>query len=157
MAKKITDDQKRIYFDCSKCAAYCCSVYERVAVTNRDLKRLAKYFGVTEEVAGKRYTKMKSGERVLRHTEDVIFETACMFLDRETRGCSVYHARPNVCREYPGRPRCAYYDLLSFERQQQGDVNALPLVQITFRKVEKKIVSDDDGNEIVWEWHPSAR
>ena len=152
--KKITDEQKRVHFDCSKCPAFCCSVYERVSITPRDLRRLAKHFGVTEEVATKRYTRTNSGERVLRRTPDVIFERACMFLNRETRGCTIYHARPNVCREYPARSRCAYYDLLTFERQQQDDPDVLPLVQITFRKVKKTVVSDEHGSEKIWEWQP---
>src|SRR5829696_7939916 len=52
----IKDEQPRVYFDCSKCPAYCCSVYERVKVTKRDIARLAKHFGVTYEQAEKRYT-----------------------------------------------------------------------------------------------------
>lgn len=150
--KKITDEQPRVHFDCSKCPAYCCSVYERVSLTTRDVRRLAKHFGVTEEVATKRYTRMHSGERVLRRTDDVIFEKACMFLNRETRGCGIYHARPNVCREYPARSHCAYYDLISFEREQQDDPNVMPLVQITFRKATKKVVKDEHGSEKIWEW-----
>ena len=47
MGKKITDEQPRVYFDCSKCPAYCCSVYERVQVSKRDLNRLARHFGLT--------------------------------------------------------------------------------------------------------------
>ena len=88
MGIKITDEQPRIYFDCSKCPAYCCSIYERVQVTKRDLNRLAKHFGVTTDVAQKRYTKIdrESGERVLRRVKDVIFEQTCMFLNQETRG-----------------------------------------------------------------------
>ncbi|HEV7375804.1 MAG TPA: hypothetical protein VGN95_13875, partial [Pyrinomonadaceae bacterium] len=70
--KKITDEQPRIYFDCSKCPAFCCSVYERVAVNKRDINRLAKHFGVSVETATRRYTKMHSGERVLRRKKDVI-------------------------------------------------------------------------------------
>lgn len=136
MGEKITDEQPRTYFDCSKCPAYCCAIYERVQVTKRDVNRLAKHFGVTYEAAEKRYTKIDrpSGERVLRRKQDVIFDEACMFLDQEKRGCTIYHARPAVCREYPARSRCAYYDLIQFERNQQDDVNALPLVQITFRE-----------------------
>ncbi|HEX8707143.1 MAG TPA: YkgJ family cysteine cluster protein, partial [Pyrinomonadaceae bacterium] len=121
--KKITDEQPRIYFDCSKCPAFCCSVYERVQVSKRDLNRLARHFGVTPEVAERRYTKVhkESGERVLRRKVDTIFEDACQFIDPVTRGCTVYHARPQVCREYPDRSRCAYYDLLKFEQKQQDD------------------------------------
>ena len=139
MGEKITDDEPRTYFDCSKCPAYCCAIYERVQVTKRDVNRLAKHFGVTAEAAEKRYTKIdrSSGERVLRRKQDTIFDEACMFLDQEKRGCTIYHARPAVCREYPARSRCSYYDLLQFERNQQDDVNVLPLVQITFRNSDE--------------------
>ena len=154
MSRKITDEQPRVYFDCSKCPAYCCSIYERVAVTKRDVNRLAKYFGVSVETATKRYTKMNSGERVLRRKKDQIFGQACQFLDLETRGCTIYHGRPAVCREYPARTRCSYYDLLQFERRQQDDPNVLPLVQITFREVKKKQVRNKEGSEKIWEWEP---
>jgi uncharacterized protein len=154
MGKKVTDEQPRVYFDCSKCPAYCCSVYERVQVSKRDLNRLARYFEVSAEAAEKRYTKIdrSSNERVLRRKKDVIFEQACMFLNQETRGCSIYHARPQVCREYPDRTRCAYYDLLKFERIQQDDPEVLPLVQITFREVKKTTVHDENGSEKILEW-----
>lgn len=159
MANKITDEQPRIYFDCSKCPAYCCAIYERVQVTKRDLNRLAKHFGVTPDVAAKRYTRIhkESGERVLRRKKDVIFEEACQFLNPETRGCGIYHARPKVCREYPDRSRCAYYDVLQFERRQQDDETTLPLVQITFHEVEKKTVHDEQGSERIWEWTPEKK
>ncbi len=151
-AKKVTDEQPRIYFDCSKCPAFCCSIYERVGVTKRDITRLAKYFGVTYETAEKRYTKMHSGERVLRRKKDVLFEETCQFLNQETRGCGIYHARPAICREYPGQSRCSYYDVLQFEREQQDDPNVLPLIQITFREVKKKVASNGNGKEKIWEW-----
>jgi uncharacterized protein len=157
MTKKITDEQPRIYFDCSKCPAFCCAIYERVQVTKRDINRLAKYFGVTVETATERYTKMHTNERVLRRKKDPIFGQACQFLDHETRGCTIYHARPAVCREYPDRSRCAYYDVLQFERQQQDDINVLPLVQITFRKVEKKVLKGKDGSEKILEWKQEAK
>jgi Fe-S-cluster containining protein len=155
--KKVTDEQPRVYFDCSKCPAYCCSIYERVGVSKRDLNRLAKYFGVSAETAEKRYTRMHSGERVLRRRKDAIFAKSCMFLNQETRGCGIYHARPAVCREYPARTRCSYYDLLQFERNQQDDPNTLPLVQITFREVKKTVVSDNNGSEQIWKWKRSDK
>jgi len=157
MAKQITDEQPRVYFDCSKCPAFCCAIYERVEVKQRDLNRLAKFFGVSIETARRRYTKMHDGERVLRRTKDTIFDEACMFLDRETRGCTIYHGRPKVCREYPARSRCSYYDLLQFERKQQGDPNVIPLVQITFREVIKKEVTVGNSSEKIWEWKPEKK
>lgn len=161
MAKKVTDDQPRVYFDCTKCPAYCCSVYERVQVSKRDLNRLARHFGVSVETARRRYTLVhkESGERVLRRVKDAIYPETCMFLNQETRGCTIYHGRPAVCREYPARSRCAYYDLLQFERRQQDDETVIPLVQITFREVTKEEVCDDNTHEKeqVWEWQPEQK
>jgi len=57
-----------------------------------------------------------------------------------------------VCREYPDRSRCSYYDVLQFERRQQNDPTVLPLFQITFREVEKKVVADEHGSEKIWQW-----
>ena len=148
----IKDEQPRVYFDCGKCPAFCCSVYERVEVTKRDLNRLARHFGVSPEVAAERYTRDWEGERVLKRVKDAIFPQTCMFLDQETRGCTIYAARPAVCRAFPGRSRCAYYDLLQFERRQQGDENVVPVVTITFREVEEVTLRDEDSAERVYEW-----
>ena len=137
MGDIVTKAKPRSYYDCVACPAYCCSVYERVQVTTRDLRRLAKHFGVTEEVAKERYTKMYSGERVLRRKKDHLFGQACQFINSETRGCGIYHARPAVCREFPTSTRCAYYDLYQFEKVQQDDPDVLPVVQITFRNGKK--------------------
>ena len=159
MAKKITDDQPRVYFDCAKCPAYCCSIYERVEVKRRDIARLAKHFGVSYETAQRRYTTKWQNERVLRRVKDVIFPETCMFLDQEKRCCTIYHGRPAVCREYPDRVRCAYYDVLQFERRQQNDQTVIPLVQITFREVKKAETTNDNegGTERVWEWEPEKK
>ena len=159
MVKTIRDDKPRVYFDCNKCPAFCCSVYDRVQVKTRDLTRLAKHFNVSFETAKRRYTRInkESGERVLRRVEDSIFHETCMFHNQETRGCGIYHARPAVCREYPDRSRCAYYDLLQFERRQQDDDTVIPLIQITFREVKEEKVKRDKGVEKVWEWEPEAK
>lgn len=157
MVKTIKDDQPRTYFDCTKCPAYCCSIYERVQVTKRDITRLAKHFGVSFETARRRYTKKWEDERVLKKVKDVIFAETCMFLDQETRGCTIYHARPGVCREYPARSRCVYYDVLQFERRQQEDETVVPVVQITYHDVKKKKVNDGGKTEKVWEWEPEEK
>ena len=158
MGKTIKDEQPRTYFDCAKCPAYCCSIYDRVQVTRRDINRLARHFGVSYETARRRYTTQWEDERVLKRVKDVIFPETCTFLDQQTRGCTIYHARPAVCREYPGRPRCAYYDVLQFERRQQDDETVIPVVQITYHQVQKKKKSDNGGaTEKVWEWEPEEQ
>ncbi len=133
MSNPITTVAVPANYDCTRCPAYCCSVYERVQVTKRDINRLAKHFGVSYETAFMRFTRPYKDERVLRRKADPILGQACKFLNPDTRQCGVYHARPNTCREYPETERCAYYDLIEFERAQQGDPEVLPLVRITFR------------------------
>jgi Fe-S-cluster containining protein len=114
-----------VLFNCSKCPAYCCS-YDRIEVNRADVKRLAKHFGLSYEETEKRYTKVAYGETVLRHQKDHIFKKVCQFLDPEKRQCTVYHARPGVCRQYPDSLRCGYYDFLASERRRQQDPEFVP-------------------------------
>ncbi|HZT60449.1 MAG TPA: YkgJ family cysteine cluster protein [Pyrinomonadaceae bacterium] len=123
---------KRRHFDCSKCPAYCCSVYDIVNVERKDIERLAKHFGVDYETASRRFTKAEGEGRVLRRKADPMLGRACRFLDLETRRCTVYDARPKTCREFPDAARCGFYDLLRFERKHAGDETVLPLVKITY-------------------------
>jgi Fe-S-cluster containining protein len=116
----------RLRYDCSKCPAYCCS-YERIDVSRFDLLRLARFFGITPEKAEEKYTKIREGDRVFRHRKDHIYGTACQFLDPETRRCTIYAARPAVCRDYPEENRCGYYEFLSWEREHQDDPDFIPL------------------------------
>lgn len=117
--------QLRILYNCSTCPAYCCS-YDRIEISKRDLLRIARHFGVSYKQAEKRYTKIAWGDRVLRHKKDYIFKHVCEFLDLEERRCTIYDARPSVCRGYPDSPRCGYYDFLHAERQRQGDDEFIP-------------------------------
>ena len=133
----ITDRQPRALFDCAKCPAFCCSVYQRVQTNRRDVARLARFFGVSYEVAEKRYTRIVEGERVLKRVPDKILDETCIFLDQDARRCTIYHARPGTCRAYPTTRRCAYYDLLRFERKQQGDDTVVPVIRITFQEWRK--------------------
>ncbi|MCA9736071.1 MAG: YkgJ family cysteine cluster protein [Gemmatimonadota bacterium] len=111
----------KVLYNCTKCPAYCCS-YAWIPVTDRDLKRLAKHHGVTPSAAERKFTrKTEDGVRVLRHKDDEYFETICIFIDDETRGCSIYSGRPTICRQYPGTGRCGYYDFLSSERNRFDD------------------------------------
>ena len=108
-------------YDCSKCPGYCCS-YPAITVNKRDLARLAKYFGLTPEAAQKKYLKTGYGyKRIMRRKKDKYYGKICQFFDIEARRCTIYNARPTVCREYPGVSNCGYYDFLRFERDAQND------------------------------------
>lgn len=112
----------RKFYDCAKCPAYCCT-YALIPLDERDLERLAKHFAIDVETARRRFTKRgdEPDTMVLRHRADPHYGTACQFLDRETRRCTVYAARPGTCRAYPGAAHCGYYDFLRFERTIQED------------------------------------
>lgn len=116
-------------YDCSKCPGYCCS-YPRIAVTERDIVRLARHFELPLERAREkftyRYVTDGQEERILRHRKDEVFASVCRFLDPKTRRCGAYEARPTVCRQYPHGTRCGYWEFLSFERVQQGDDEFVP-------------------------------
>lgn len=114
------------HYDCSKCPAYCCS-YDRIVLEKSDIRKLARHFHLDAEAFTKKYTRVVEEERVLRHHSDDIYGSVCVFLDRKTRRCTVYHARPDVCHEYPDRPRCGYYDFLKWERRHQDDPDFIPM------------------------------
>jgi Fe-S-cluster containining protein len=131
---KGTEGKKQaVKYDCAKCPGYCCS-YPRIVITAKDISRLARHFGVSHEEAKKRFTHRyrwaseteSIDERVLRHRQDHIYTSTCQFLDQDTRRCTVYQARPAVCRAFPEGRTCGYYQFLKFERRQQGDEDFVP-------------------------------
>ncbi|MEM7417195.1 MAG: YkgJ family cysteine cluster protein [Gemmatimonadota bacterium] len=115
-----------IFYDCLNCPSYCCT-YPRIAITKRDIARLAKHHGLSEKDAREQFTKpgWTSRERVLRHQKDEVYGSACRFLDLETRLCTVHEVRPSVCRGYPDGPNCGYYVFLMAERRDQDDPEAV--------------------------------
>jgi Fe-S-cluster containining protein len=112
-------------YDCSRCPGYCCS-YRLIPVTDRDLSRLAEHFSVTTGEASKRFTRVVDGELALRTRRDRIYASICMFFDQAQRCCSIYEARPEICRKHPGGRRCGYYDRLLAEREARDDETYVP-------------------------------
>jgi Fe-S-cluster containining protein len=108
-------------YNCSNCPGYCCS-YPLIELTKRDVERLAKHFGLGFRAAKAKFTKKDpEAEYAMRRKKDEHFGYICQFFDTEKRRCTVYEARPSVCRAFPGSGRCGYYDFLMFERRAQED------------------------------------
>ena len=121
-AKTLTMD---VMFNCAKCPGYCCS-YPVIPLTKRDVQRLADYFKLSFEVARRKFTKVHGDEKfAMRRKADVHFGKVCRFFDTAKRSCTIYKARPTICRTYPGG-RCGYYDFLSSERRAQEDPELIP-------------------------------
>jgi uncharacterized protein len=112
-------------YDCQKCPGFCCS-YPVIEISKADVARLGRHFGITAAVAETRFTKTAHGHsRVLRRKKDQHFGRICRFFDTRTRRCTIYTARPSVCRSFPNGDRCGYWDFLSFEREHQKDPHAV--------------------------------
>ena len=108
-------------YNCKKCPGYCCS-YPIINVTGRDLTRLAQHLGLTEKECEKKHTHAKYGrKRIMRRKADEHYGRICKFFDTAERRCTIYEGRPAICREFPGKGNCGYYDFLKFERSAQND------------------------------------
>jgi len=122
----IRADAPPIRYDCARCPGYCCS-YPRIAVLDRDVTRLAKHFGLTFDEAERKFTRWYAkDERILKHRADTVYGSICRFFDTDARRCTIYTARPAVCRQYPNGSKCGYYEFLKFERKHQDDPEFVP-------------------------------
>ena len=109
-------------YDCSKCPGFCCS-YQIIPLTRTDVERLARHFDLSVAATKKKYIVARDDEEfTMRRKADVHFGKVCQFFDTKARHCTIYEARPAICRNYP-RGRCGYYDFLASERRSQEDPN----------------------------------
>jgi uncharacterized protein len=89
--------------DCLSCAN-CCKTTSPIFYM-KDIERLAKHF---------RISPSKFIEKYLHIDEDndyVLNSSPCTFLGADNY-CSVYHARPTACREYPHTDRKRFHQIL---------------------------------------------
>ena len=108
-------------YDCLNCPGYCCS-YPVIALKKKDIARLAEHFDMSLEKAEAKFTRDDHGhKRIMKRKKDEHFGRICQFFDTEARRCTVYEARPEICRVFPAEKKCGYYDFLEFERRHQED------------------------------------
>jgi len=108
-------------YNCAKCPGYCCS-YPVIPLNKRDVTRLAKHFGLSFTAARKKFTKVDGDEEyAMRRKADEHFGKICRFFDTDKRRCTIYTARPEICRAYPGDNHCGYFSFLMHERTAQAD------------------------------------
>jgi Fe-S-cluster containining protein len=91
-----------LYFECTECGG-CCTYkgeYAHVYASKREVEVLAELQGVSVRTFKRRYTfRDEYGWTQLRTNGD-----HCVFLDPDTRRCTVYKARPTQCRTFPFWP-----------------------------------------------------
>src|SRR5687768_6748946 len=78
----------KIKYDCATCPGYCCS-HSRIAISEHDIARLAKHFGLTPAQAKTKFTyhyqTKEVDEQLLRHKKDHIYKSICRFFDTDER------------------------------------------------------------------------
>jgi len=120
--------------DCSKCLkrGSCCGI-----------------FPMDKDFANKHKTNFQIvPEKVIEQKDLISFLTkdlACVFMNRETKLCSIYEDRPNICRDYgmSGHPdlQCPYFKKSGNPRSEASRKK----IERHFDKLYKKLI---DGNEI---------
>ena len=85
-------------YKCQKCPGYCCS-YPLIPLDKRDVERLARHHQLSFEDAKRAFTKEEHGRKyAMRRKRDDVFGKICRFFDTTKRCCTIYEARPAVCR-----------------------------------------------------------
>jgi Fe-S-cluster containining protein len=89
-------EEKKKPLDCARCQAFCCKMAGYVEVSPHDIRRLAKYLGLSVRDFEARHIKKKTraGRKRIKAGDE-----PCQFLG-EDRSCTVYPARPRDCRGY---------------------------------------------------------
>lgn len=85
-----------VCLDCVKCPSLCCSMAGYVEVSRADVRRLARFLGLTVRAFEERHIveRTRKGSKRIKSGAGV-----CQFLG-EDRMCGVYEARPRDCRGY---------------------------------------------------------
>lgn len=98
-------------FDCTGCGK-CCQTKGEVYLNPSETKEAAAVLNMSIDEFKDKYTsrdvtgkKIKDSWTVLKQKKDSKGIEGCIFLDEETKMCSIYEARPLQCSTYPFWPR----------------------------------------------------
>jgi Fe-S-cluster containining protein len=86
-------------FTCTGCGDCCSGAPGYVWVNQQEIQALAKRLGMTIEAFEKKYVRQVGVRRTLKELKNRNYD--CVFLDEETRRCTVYEDRPRQCRTWP--------------------------------------------------------
>lgn len=117
-------------FDCTKCTGFCCS-HPIIAISEKEAEQVAKHLGIQMSEMKKHYLDVvhdpKEPEYSIQHKPDYMHGSICKFYRPvaegrdKPAGCTVYEARPEVCRKYPYRKTCGFYEFLSHHRESSDN------------------------------------
>jgi Fe-S-cluster containining protein len=84
-------------FECTACGDCCSGPPGFVWVEQKEIAALAEHLGMAVDEFEGRYVRQVGPDKSLIEYPD----GDCIFLDRQSRKCSVYAARPTQCRTWP--------------------------------------------------------
>ena len=84
-------------FECTQCGNCCSGNPGYVWVDDEEVAELAKAMAMDEDAFRDKFVRRVGNRSSLIEYAD----GDCVFLDPETRGCTVYSARPVQCRTWP--------------------------------------------------------
>jgi uncharacterized protein len=84
-------------FTCSQCGDCCTGAPGHVWVNNEEIAAIAAVVGIDVEQFEDQYVRRVGARKSLKEFPN----GDCVFFNNETRGCSVYSARPRQCRTWP--------------------------------------------------------
>lgn len=84
-------------FRCTQCGQCCSGEPGYVFVNGQEIAELAAAMGLDGETFERRFVRRVGRRKSLVEYPD----GDCIFLDPDSRRCTVYHARPTQCRTWP--------------------------------------------------------
>lgn len=108
--------------DCMACPAFCCRQAGYVDVSETDIRRLAKFLGMTVRAFEAKHILEKTRRGIKRIKPGY---EACQFLGNDRR-CTVYEARPKDCRGYVcwNQPDTTVFEYAQFFQKPVDQVQA---------------------------------
>lgn len=113
-------------FVCKRCGT-CCTTGDPIKLREDDVRRIARYLGVTPSRAMKRYVVRRVSESgkvflAMKQTRP------CRFYDPSTKGCRIYEARPWSCRIFPFLGIYGSEDSVKVHTSCPGSIEAVRLL-----------------------------
>ena len=82
-------------FECTRCGS-CCAGYGGTYLTERDIRRISGYIGVSAQDFTSRFCTVSAGKYLLDQGDD----GRCIFFS-ETDQCTIHPVKPYMCKAWP--------------------------------------------------------
>jgi Fe-S-cluster containining protein len=86
---------------CQSCIGYCCvGSAGYIWVSDREIEEITDFLGMAMDDFTQDYLR-RVGNRFCLKELAISSSHHCVFFDDQSKGCSIYEARPSQCRDFP--------------------------------------------------------